>query len=295
MRRKPASRPPRSARANWFETFFSGLAVEFWRVAVPESATAEEAEFLWKHLALSAGARVLDVPCGHGRLSLPLAARGCAVTGVDLSRDFLRAAEDAARLAGVAVDWLRSDMRKLPWRGRFDAAFCMGNSFGYLDDAGNEAFLAAVARALRPDGRFVLDFGQCAESIFPRMEAHLEAEMAGFRFAEETRYDIPTARIENVYTIAKGRRSERKLASQRVYLARDVGRLLEGAGFEVLESFGSSAEEPYALGAQRLLCVARKRAPRLSVARKRAPGAERASKVAVKRIRARRPAPAKRG
>jgi SAM-dependent methyltransferase len=159
-----------NAPRDWYARFFEGLAVDFWRVVVPEAATAEEAAFLWKHLALSAGDRVLDVPCGHGRLALPLAARGCAVTGVDLSREFLRAAEDASRGAGVSVAWRRSDMRTLPWRGSFDAAFCMGNSFGYLDDAGNAAFLAAVARALVPRGRFVLDFGQAAESIFPRLE-----------------------------------------------------------------------------------------------------------------------------
>lgn len=248
------------APRDWYARFFEGLAVDFWRVVVPEAATAEEAAFLWKHLALSAGDRVLDVPCGHGRLALPLAARGCAVTGVDLSREFLRAAEDASRGAGLSVAWRRSDMRTLPWRGSFDAAFCMGNSFGYLDDAGNAAFLAAVSRALAPRGRFVLDFGQTAESIFPRLEPHLEVEMGGFRFAEETRYDISSSRIENVYTISRKGKSERKLASQRVYLASDVWRLLEEAGFEVLDAFGSSAGEPYALGAQRLLSVARKRA-----------------------------------
>ena len=251
-----------NAPRDWYESFFKGLAVEFWRVVVPDAATLEEAGFLWKHLQLSPGARVLDVPCGHGRLALPLAAKGCRVTGVDLSRELLRAAKDGAREAGVSIDWLRSDMRRLPWKDDFDAAFCMGNSFGYLDDAGNAAFLSAVARALVPGGRFVLDFGQAAESIFPRLEAHLEVEMGGFQFAEETRYDIGAARIENVYTIARGGRREKKLASQRVYLASDVERMLAEAGLEVLARFGSSAEEPFALSAQRLLIVARRRPAR---------------------------------
>jgi hypothetical protein len=39
-------------------------------------------------------------------------------------------------------------MRDLLWRSRFDGAFCFGNSFGYLDDEGNAAFLRAVAAAL---------------------------------------------------------------------------------------------------------------------------------------------------
>jgi SAM-dependent methyltransferase len=251
-----------NAPANWFEHFFSGLAVEFWRVAVPEAATLEETGFLWKHLSLSAGSRVLDVPCGNGRLTLALSAKGCAVTGVDISHEFLRAAEEGAREAGVSIDWRRSDMRDLPWKESFDAAFCFGNSFGFLDDAGDAAFLDAVARALDPGGRFVLDYGQSAESVFPRLEPRLEAEIGGFHFVEDTRYDIRSARIENRYTISRGVQTEEKLASQRVYLASDVARMLENAGFEVLAIFGSAGEEPFTLGAQRLLTVAEKKSRR---------------------------------
>jgi cyclopropane fatty-acyl-phospholipid synthase-like methyltransferase len=62
----------------WWKTFFSGLIVDFWRAAMPEEVTRDEAEFLAKHLCLSDGSRALDVPCGAGRLAIELAARGCA-------------------------------------------------------------------------------------------------------------------------------------------------------------------------------------------------------------------------
>ena len=41
--------------------------------------------------------------------------------------------------ASERVTWEQRDMRDLPWQARFDGAFCVGNSFGYLDDEGNEA------------------------------------------------------------------------------------------------------------------------------------------------------------
>ena len=41
-------------------------------------------------------------------------------------------------------------MRDLPWPGRFDGAFCVGDSFGYLDDAGNAAFFQRRLAALNP-------------------------------------------------------------------------------------------------------------------------------------------------
>ena len=246
------------APTNWFESFFSGLAVDFWRAVVPEEATAEDVEFLWKHLGLSAGSRVLDVPCGAGRLTLPLAARGCAMTGVDISKQFLEAARGAAAERGLSADWCQADMGALDWKGDFDAAFCFGNSFGYLDDAGNTAFLAGVARALRPAGRFAIDYGQTAESIFPRLESRQEADISGFHFVEDTRYDPLSGRIENRFTFSRDGKSETKLASQRVYTLSEVVRLLGEAGFETTSFFGSPREEPFVLGSHRLLIVGEK-------------------------------------
>ncbi len=247
-----------SAPTDWWKTFFDGLAVGFWRAAVPPEATRADADFLWKHLNLSPGARVLDVPCGAGRLTLPLAARGCAMTGIDISPEFLEAAAAEASARGFRADFQRADMRDLPDSRAFDAVFCFGNSFGYLDDAGNEAFVAAAAAALSPGGRFAIDFGQTAEGVFPRLEPRVEGDLHGYRFLEETRFDPVTSRIENVFEFSKDGRSERKLASQRVYLAGDLVRMLARAGLRVLGLYGSPDEEPFALSSPRLLIVAEK-------------------------------------
>ena len=82
--------------------------------------------------------------------------------------------------------------------------------------------------------------------------------MAGFHFAEETRYDMLSGRIENRFTFSRGGKTETKLASQRVYTVNEIVRLLAGAGFETTAFFGSPGEEPFVLGSQRLLIVATK-------------------------------------
>ncbi len=248
-----------NAPSNWYERFFSGLAVQFWQAIASDETTGSEADFLVKHLRLSPGSRVLDAPCGAGRLSLALSERGAIVTGVDISEEFLAAARRSSHERGLAISWRQADMRDLPWTGGFDAAFCFGNSFGYLDDRGNQAFLEAVARALAACGRLAIDYGQSAESVLPRWEPRLEVEIKGFRFLEENRYDFLAGRVENRYVISRGQETEEKLASQRVYTVCEMARGLSAAGFEILEIFGSAREDPFTLGAQNLVIVAQKR------------------------------------
>ena len=85
---------------NWYETFFHGVTLELWRRAIPPEHTKAEAEFLIQNLNCEAGARVLDVPCGNGRLTFELANRGYRMTGVDIAEEFIEEAR-AITLAKV--------------------------------------------------------------------------------------------------------------------------------------------------------------------------------------------------
>ena len=161
----------------WFKTFFHGVALDLWRQVVTEEQTRTQAEFLVRTLKLAPPAKVLDVPCGNGRLAVELSARGFRLTGVDIAGEFIEEANSCSAARDLSIEWVHGDMRDLPGPGIFDGAFCWGNSFGYLDDDGNMDFLRSVGRALRPGGRFIIDAHVVAETLFASFQAKRSFEI----------------------------------------------------------------------------------------------------------------------
>jgi len=243
----------------WYETFFSDIALDFWRkVATPEQTRAE-ADFLERFLALAPGASLLDVPCGLGRHALELASRGFRLTGVDLSPEAIEKARERARTMGLSIEWRRSDMRDLPWQSAYDGAFCLGNSFGYFDTDGMRAFLQAVSRSLRPGTRFVVDTGMSAESILPRLKDREWMQVEEILFLEENRYHVREGCVETTYTFVRGGESRTRTGLHWVHTVREIRSMLAEAGLAVTELFSSLDGDPFQVGSPYLLVVTEKR------------------------------------
>ena len=245
--------------SNWFETFFDGLALELWRATFPPEVTGQEAEFLARQLELRPGMAVLDVPCGNGRHASELARRGMRVTGVDLATGFL----DEARRTAPEVEWVHADMRTLPWTERFDAAYCWGNSFGYFDHASCVRFLEALAQALKPGGRFLLDTGLVAESLLPHLQSERTLQIGDIGFASRNVYDPLEGRLDITYTFTRGDEREVKATHQWVHSAAELSRMLRQSGLEPLRALGEVDEREYVLGSQRLIVLAQRELPEL--------------------------------
>jgi 2-polyprenyl-3-methyl-5-hydroxy-6-metoxy-1,4-benzoquinol methylase len=220
-----------TVQSNWWENFFEGVAVDLWLQAVPPEHTEREADSLARMLAVPSGARLLDVPCGGGRLSLALAQRGYHLTGVDWSREFLHHARTCD--AGHRVTWEQRDMRDLPWPGLFDGAFCLGNSFGYLDDEGNAVFLRAVAAALKPGARFVLETPMVLENLLGHLQDRPWWKVGETRLLVVNTYDHTRQRLDIEYTFVANGRVDVRSGSHRAYSYRELVALFEAAGFSV--------------------------------------------------------------
>ncbi len=191
---------------DWYTHVFTEIPNEFWRRAAPPGAAAREVEFIEARLHLRPRSRVLDVPCGSGRHALALAARGHALVGWDISTEAIAYARHAAAEAGLTMALHVGEMRGIPCDASFDAAICMGNSFGYLDLAGTREFAAALAGAIRLGGGLVIDYAAAAESVLPGFvpDRPRDFTVGDIRATGSNTYDVAGSRLLSRYVFSRG-------------------------------------------------------------------------------------------
>jgi len=99
---------------------------------------------------------VWDLACGKGRHSISLNKRGFNVVGTDLSQNSIK---EASGNSNPSMDFFVHDMRE-PFRiNYFDAVFNLFTSIGYFENFNdNFSVFKNVAKALKPNGVFVVDF-----------------------------------------------------------------------------------------------------------------------------------------
>jgi SAM-dependent methyltransferase len=239
-------------QSKWQVDFFRGVALEMWRRAVSSEQTHTEVDFLERVLKAGENARMLDVPCGNGRHAVELASRGHWMTGVDLSEEFIA---EAGGSTPLQVEWIVGDMCDLPWTSEFDAAYCFGNSFGYLDAAGVREFFSAIARSLKPGGRFVVDTGMAAESILPGLLNKRWYQLGDLFMLSENQYYPAEGRLDIQYTFIREGKVETRPSSSYVFTVAEICRMGLEAGLRTVELLSSTAGEPYKLGSPRLILV----------------------------------------
>jgi len=241
-------------KSNWQADFFQGVALEFWRRAVTPEQTSLEVDFLERALQPAPNASLLDVPCGNGRHAVELAGRGYFLTGVDLSEEFIA----EARASAPAIRWTLGDMCDLPWTAEFQGAYCCGNSFAYLNPAGACQFFAAVARALKPGGRLVMDTGMAAESILPTLGAGRIHRLGDMLVVSENRYHPAESRLDIDYTFVQQGKMETRPTSSYCYTSGELCRMQAEAGLQVLDLRNWYTAEPYQLGSRGLVMVSQR-------------------------------------
>lgn len=245
-------------KQDWWKDFFSGLWLELQPQFRAHEKTVEEADFIEKALEIPYRGKVLDVPCGNGRLSLELASREYQVTGVDITKDFIDSAMNESSENSISAVFIQGDMRELPWIEEFDAAFSAWGSFGYFDEKGDRNFLEGVFRTLKPGGKFMMEI-LVAESLLPRFQTKDWIVKEDISILQERQWNHETGRVDEEWTFIRGTARETKYSSVRIYTYKEVSDLMKDAGFTECTGYSDFEMTPYRLGGKSLFIIGKKR------------------------------------
>jgi ubiquinone/menaquinone biosynthesis C-methylase UbiE len=232
----------------------------------------------WRRVASEARGRVLELGCGTGRVSVPLADDGVDLVGIDRSAPMLARARDRIarsrrnqrsrpQSAIRNPQFVRGDIRALPFRAR---SFAMVLApYGILQSLIRPrdltATLASVARVVAPGGVFGVDLVPDVpkwREYQNRVQLRGKADGAHLTLVESVRQDRRRhlTTFEQVYVERRGRRT-REHRFELVFRTLTVPamtRQLERAGFQVEAVLGDYGGRPWDDRADVWIILARK-------------------------------------
>jgi SAM-dependent methyltransferase len=245
--------------AQWFEDEL------FWKELYPylfSQKTFRQAEEQVDKVLQLAGCQkgaILDLCCGPGRYSVLLAKKGFSVTGVDLSLYLLEKARQNAATAGVAVEWVRSDMRDFVRENTFDLALSLFTSIGYFEEKEDDLkVLGNMFRSLKPGGACLVDINgkeRVARQLQPLLGEIMED---GSLIVQRPVVYEDWTRLRNEWIIIEGEKARTFSFSLFVYSGQELKEMLARSGFVNIKLHGSFDGAPYDAEAQRLIATARK-------------------------------------
>ena len=241
--------------------FFGDDYLGAYHETISDENTLIEIDFVQQVLRLPVGSEVLDLCCGHGRHSVLLAQAGLKMTGLDLSERYLKQAASYAKSVGIELHLVHSDMRQIPFESQFDAVINLFTSFGYLSSDNEDVHvLKQVSKALKPDGRFLIDLINRDWVVSNNLADERKTAPNGTVYQEHRELDLVNGRIKNTFTVTTPRGATYKSdgLTIRLYTLGELKSMLSDAGFTIKAVYGGYKSQLYNNEARRMIIVSAK-------------------------------------
>ncbi len=223
-------------------------------------------EAFYLEAAAESAGPILDLACGSGRFTVPLARAGHRVVGGDRSSEMLKQARANVAAAGAAAEFVTLDMRDFDLGQQFGLVFVAANTLLHLHRGDELArCLRAVRRHLRGNGRFAFDIFVPSPAILSRdparrypVETVRHPGLGLVTVEETTRYD-PASRISHTtwfWSTATARDFWVTPVVLRQIFADELPVLLEAGGLRLIERFGDFERSPFGPDSFRQVCIA---------------------------------------
>lgn len=223
---------------------------------------------LYLEEAKRAGGPVLELACGTGRLTIPIAQSGVEIVGLDQSAAMLAHARSKAAGVGVHLDWVEADCRNFDLGRKFALIFMAFNSMQHLHDhASLAALFDNVRRHLAPEGRFVFDVFNPSIAILSRdsRQRYVERKYEdpdgrGTITLEQTASYDDAAQVNRItwYFSLSGESDFRvETLHVRCFFPQELDMLVRANGFAIEQKFGAFDRQPFRSGSMKQIVICR--------------------------------------
>ena len=250
----------RSPASDWYKTAFRFDYLRVYPHRNDEEAR-RQVDFLLDRLDVPQSCEVLDLGCGDGRHSLELARRGYRVTGLDLSEELLDRARRRTVDEGLDITFIQGDMRDPTRVSAFDLVVNFFTSFGYFrEDGENARVLDAISRALRPCGRFLMDYlnrEYVIATLVPsdcRTVEGMEVEQRRWITGDPSEAGAHV-RINKQVRIREDGAERSYDESVRMYTLEELEAMMDRAGLKVTQTYGDFDGRPVGGDAPRNILI----------------------------------------
>lgn len=221
-------------------------------------------------LAKSVGGPVLEIACGSGLVTIPIATTGLDTTGVDLAHPMLKHARKKADEQNLNIRWVEADARSLKLGTQYKFILMTGNAFqAFLRRENQEALFESVKQHLAPDGVFAFetrnpsghDLTTQLEEEFDQSYISVEGYRVSVSFTQ--RYD-PLEQI--MYWTSYRRWNDGTLDHKKeTHIAcrfthpQELEVLLHYNGFEVIQQYGNWDKENLSASSPSIISICKAR------------------------------------
>ena len=182
------------------------------------------------------------------------------MVGLDLSETLLRHARKQAKEQNLPVEFVHSDMRRIPFEEEFDAVVNLFTAFGYLEeDEEDEKVIRAVAKTLKTEGKFLIDLPNHERLMRDFSPNYFTESPDGSLMLVEGSFDVLSDRLKTRWLLIdkSGKRRER-ISIQRLYTFTELHKMLKSIGFQVKQVFGGFDGSEYKMDSKRMIVLAEK-------------------------------------
>ena len=220
----------------WYEQLFA----ESYDKESFTTGTIGEVDFIEQEIDFDKTKTILDIGCGTGRHAIELAKRDYTVTGVDLSEAQLKRAKHKVAEAGIKVNFLKRDARKLDYEKSYDVAImiCEG-AFSLMEtDEMNFQILENAKNALRENCKFIFT---CLNALFPLYHSVKDFlnENSDESVTSELSFDLKTFREHSTFDFVDDSGKKKTITcNERYFAPSEISWYLKTLNFRKINIYG---------------------------------------------------------